>query len=421
MRLLHLADLHLDAAFQSRSRAVRERLRDAARTAFASAVDEAARRRVDAVLIAGDLFDGERLSIQTERFLGERLATLAQQGIRVVYATGNHDPGGVSGHAQRVAWPEGVTVVAEPAAVRLEITRDGEPHGYVTAAGHSKARVTDDLSTGFPAPEGQLPEVALLHTQVRGSRDEGSHEPYAPSELAYLSRAGFDYWALGHVHTRQALSEVPGIYYPGNTQGRNHREEGARGGLIVSLGAGHAPQVDFLPLGPVRWETLKVTGLEDEPELTGVARHIEAAWEVARQEDPGAEGTGWILRIDLEGPSPLHRDWKDPQSISELVDVLGPSLGLIDLEIRTHKLRPVLRGEDYSDRVDVLGEALRMLREIREDGDAESAARMLGLVREDLLGLGTDEGRDVDEYIRSLLQDGDSALLEALVEVDPSR
>ena len=152
MRFIHLADLHLDTAFQSRSRAVREKLREAARTALASAVEEALARHVDAVLIAGDLFDGERLSIQTERFLVETLSRLVGGGVRVVYATGNHDPGGAAGHATRIEWPDGVTVIGTEEPHQIDIYRGDEVVGRVTAAGHSKPRVSDDLSKAFPSP-----------------------------------------------------------------------------------------------------------------------------------------------------------------------------------------------------------------------------------------------------------------------------
>ena len=65
MRFLHVADVHLDTSFSGRSEAVRRRLRDASREAFRRAVDLAIREDVHAFLIAGDLFDGERLSFQT--------------------------------------------------------------------------------------------------------------------------------------------------------------------------------------------------------------------------------------------------------------------------------------------------------------------------------------------------------------------
>ncbi len=420
MRLLHLADLHLDAAFQSRSRPVRESLRSAARNALSSAIDEALSRQVDAVLIAGDLFDGERLSVQTERFLGEVFGRLASGGIQLVYATGNHDPGGASSAARRLTLPQQVSVVDKAKPVRLEIRRDGDPVGYVTAAGHPKARVTEDLSRRFPAPEGPLPEVALLHSQVKGSHGEDGHEPYAPSELSALSQAGFDYWALGHVHTRQALSEVPAIHYPGNTQGRNPRETGPKGGLFVEVSRGGVANAEFCELGPIRWETLVLGELLDVTDLSGLAREIEAAWERARAVDVGVPQTEWILRVELSGPSPLHRDWIGPEARQELAEALTPSLGLLDLEIRADGLRSEAKIQDHVDREDVLGEALRLVSELSaEDGPSPSDA--LGLTAEDLIGLDPEERRHLDGYLREILVDGGAVLLDAFLEIDRGR
>ena len=93
MRFLHIADVHLETSFTGRSEEVRARLREASRQAFRNAVDLAIREDVHALLIAGDLFDGDRLSFQTERFLLEQVGRLNDQGISVVCATGNHDPG----------------------------------------------------------------------------------------------------------------------------------------------------------------------------------------------------------------------------------------------------------------------------------------------------------------------------------------
>ena len=62
MRFIHAADIHLDAAFSSRSEDIRKRLREASRNAFKGLVDTALNEKVDAVLLAGDLFDDSRLS-----------------------------------------------------------------------------------------------------------------------------------------------------------------------------------------------------------------------------------------------------------------------------------------------------------------------------------------------------------------------
>ena len=77
---------------------------------------------------------------------------------------------------------------------------------------------------------------------------------HAPSSVDNLRSAGFHYWALGHVHTRQQLSERPSVHYCGNLQGRNPRETGARGGLLVDLGDPVWPEVEFKEFSRVRWE-----------------------------------------------------------------------------------------------------------------------------------------------------------------------
>lgn len=75
-RFLHLADVHLDTTFLCRTAALRSRLRDALREAVKRAVDCAIEEDVHAVLVAGDLFDNERLSFATEQFLSEQLSRL---------------------------------------------------------------------------------------------------------------------------------------------------------------------------------------------------------------------------------------------------------------------------------------------------------------------------------------------------------
>ena len=415
MRFLHLADLHLDTAFQSRSREIREELRRAVRTALERAVDHALREGLDAVLVAGDLFDGETLTLQTERFLQEVLSRLGEAGIQTIYATGNHDPATPTSPGSDISWPEGVTVLRKPSPGRVEVLRDGRPVGAVTGAGHASTRESRDLSRTFPRPSGSVPEVGLLHTQVMGARGAGDHHRYAPSELSHLRSSGHDYWALGHVHVRQILSETPPIHYPGNPQGRSPRETGPKGGLIVDLSRREAPQVEFLELATIRWEHLRLTGLEEENRLEGLARRIESAWEEARVEDPGAARTRWILRVELVGPSPLHHPLTVDGAVEELREVVGASLGLLDLELRTELLRPARRLDDHLDRSDVLGEALRLARSLgTAGGPAPSSA--LDLEGGELAGFDPAKGRELDDYLRELLDGQDTTLLDLLLE-----
>jgi DNA repair protein SbcD/Mre11 len=415
MRFLHLADLHLDSPFAGRTADLRVRLRQAARTALSTAVSLALEEEVDALLIAGDLLDGEHLSFATERHLMAELSRLQEGGVQVVYVTGNHDPGIRSGAVSRIPWPEGVRVIDSPEPVEVEILRGGTPVGVVTGAGHPSDRFGEDLSRAFPRPGGPLPQVGLLHTQVGGASGEGDHHRYAPSELARLERSGHHYWALGHIHLRQELSATPAIHYPGNLQGRSPRETGAKGGLLVDLSSPGAPRVEFVELAPIRWERLRVEGLESLERTEEVVRRVEEDWRKVRQEDPGRPGTEWLVRVELAGPSPLLRTLGSEEDQAEMAEVLAGTLGLLDVEIRTDALRPSRQVEPHLDRQDVVGEALRLLRDLVGD-PARSPAAELELEPGELAGYRAGEDDALDEYVRGLLEGEEATLVDALLE-----
>jgi DNA repair exonuclease SbcCD nuclease subunit len=107
--------------------------------------------------------------------------------------------------------------------------------------------------------------IGLLHTAATGR--EG-HEPYAPCAVDDLRSRGYDYWALGHIHARETLSDDPPIEFPGNTQGRHIRESGPKGCLHVRVDEDGAMQREFVPLDEVRWDVCRLA--EDETGLPGV-------------------------------------------------------------------------------------------------------------------------------------------------------
>lgn len=407
MRVLHLADIHLDTPFAGRTKSLRGRLRDASREALRRAVDDALQEDVDVVVIAGDLFDGTRLSFETERFLVAELRRLGGAGIRVVYATGNHDPGRGGPRARGLEWPDHVEVVGTRTPVRVAVRRDGRPVGYVTAAGHETRRETMDLSRTFPRPSGDLPEVALLHTQVATARSADEHDAYAPSELQALLRSGFDYWALGHVHTRQALSREPPIYYPGNLQGRTPRETGPKGGLLVDLSDRADPRVEFRAYAPVRWEDLEVDALEEAHTLERLVEQVARRWEETRAADSPA-GTDWMIRVRLGGATPLWRELAEEEERRVVGEELAARLGALDVVVEAHGTHPVVPVGEHRARQDVLGEALRLLDEVREGGS-------LPVDPGELAGF---EGRDdaeLEAYVRSLLKEAEGEVLARLL------
>ena len=410
MRFLHLADVHLDTPFAGRSARLRAKLRESSREAFRRAVDTALQENVHAVLIAGDLFDGARLSFETERLLMDQLERLAGAGVPVIYASGNHDPGLERGRAASLRWPDNVVLVPDGTPQRIDVrTPDGVVVGQVTAAGHARSGESRDLAAGFPRPNASLPQVALLHARVVGSRREDAHDPYAPTELETLRRSGYHYWALGHVHLRQELSRDPAVHYPGNLQGRTPAETGPKGGLLVDIDGSGSVSTAFRSFAPTRWETLEVGGLETASTADGLLAAVKGAWDAARRDDPAPQ-TDWMIRVVLLGGTPLWRELGREEDRATLEQELRASLSALDVEIWADTVHPAIDPVEHMERADVLGVVLRVLGATR-DGEAPLPDSAMG----PWAGWSSDHPEPLSDYVASLLEGAEGELLSRLL------
>ncbi len=412
-RFLHLADLHLETG-NGGCASTRARLREAVFEAFRTAVDLALERSLDAVLIAGDAFDDPLVSIRTELFFTGQLRRLAEGGVHVLYACGNHDPGRGTGRAAKLGldtssgWRSRVTLFrgARPMVVTLE-GRDGTPLAVVVGAGHHDDREERNLATGFHKQATDLPVVGLLHTQIEGALRAEEHQRYAPCTPADLAAVDYDYWALGHVHRRQRPVEDLPAWYPGNLQGRNPRETGAKGGLLVELVAGEPVAPEFVTLAPVRWERLEIDGLE------GCHSHQELLEHLARpvtdlQEGLG-QGTELALRLIPEGPCPVARALLDEESRSALEEELIDHCGALEVQLRPRGVTTPRDLEALRHTPSVLQAALELIERGREDGEL-----LERLAPESLAGWSEKEAGDSPErraYLTELMQGLEEELL----------
>ena len=226
---LHAADIHLDSPLKGLERyenAPVERIRGATRRAFTRLIDLAIEKRVDFVLIAGDLYDGDWRDYNTGLYLVRQLGRLRDARIPVFVIAGNHDAANKMTRMLRL--PDNVRFLAHdrPETVRLD-DLGVAIHGQSFA----KAAVTENLAAAYPAPVSGYINIGLLHTGMGGA---DGHERYAPCTLEELRLRGYDYWALGHIHARQVLCNDPPVVFAGNVQGRHIRETGPKGCLLAT-------------------------------------------------------------------------------------------------------------------------------------------------------------------------------------------
>ena len=331
MRFIHAADIHLDSplsAVADRGGDLADALVGATRRALTNMIDLAIDRRVDFVLLAGDLWDGDWKDAHAGLFFVRETARLQAAGVPVLAVAGNHDA--AAGLADKLPWPDNVHFFSARKP-RTKLLLDGRVavHGQSFA----KAAVTDNLARNYPPRVAGALNIGLLHTALEG---ETEHAPYAPCSLADLRGKGYDYWALGHVHAARVVDRDPWIVYPGNLQGRHIRETGPKGCVLVETTAdGQVRGVETLICDAARWAEVAV-------DLTGVA-DWEAAFSLARDRLAAAadqaDGRPLAARVVLAGATALDDRLRARPNHTEAAVLAAAEQAAADLWIERVKLR----------------------------------------------------------------------------------
>ena len=303
-RFIHAADLHLDSPFKgltSLPEPLRQLIRESTYAALDRIVELAADERADFVLFSGDIYDTPDRSLRAQFRFKAALEKLSRHGIASFVIHGNHDP--ENGRSARLDWPERVHVFPSGRVETVPLAdADGNVYAHVHGVSYRQAAERENLAARYAVQDPDVLNIAMLHANVDGHPD---HDNYAPCRLDELKRSGFDYWALGHIHTPAVLHERPWIVYPGNPQGRHMKETGPRGVMLVEADEARRIRVTFRETAVIEWQRVQVdiTGIGEEQELVN---RLLAALD---QERDGQGGISRIVRLELTGRSPLQAEW----------------------------------------------------------------------------------------------------------------
>lgn len=317
-RFAHLADLHIGAW--------RERvLCTLNMTAFSETISSCIREKVDFVVIAGDLFDGNLPDLGVVREAVTHLKRLSDHGIRTYLTYGSHDysPTGTSiidilasaglfcrvspegPEGDRQADGEGLRppfVVDQPTGVKLTGIY-GRKNGLETA-------LYQDLDRAWlEAEEGT--KVFLFHSAISELQPAG--EQFEEGVPLALFPCGFAYYAGGHIHTR-ITGKVDGygmIAYPGPLLGHQIRDLEAlaagagRGFFLVTLRGGeatsefipvHLPDVIVERIGADQKSAAEVTALLEE-----VRNRLDVSGAIVLLSVKGTLSSGAPHQVDFKG------------------------------------------------------------------------------------------------------------------------
>ncbi|MEU4210873.1 exonuclease SbcCD subunit D [Streptomyces sp. NPDC026206] len=301
MRLLHTSDWHLGRSFH------RVSLLQAQRDFLGHLVRTVRERDVDAVLVAGDIYDRAVPPLAAVELFDEALHRLAALGVPTIMISGNHDSARRLGVGAGLIDRAGIHLRTDPAGCGTPVLLSDD-HGDVafyglpylepalvreqlgaTKAGHTAVldaameRVRADLAA---RPAGTR-SVVLAHAFVAGGAPSDSERDITVGGVASVPAGVFDgvhYTALGHLHGSQAITGR--VRYSGSPLAYSFSEAAHRKTMwLVDLeadGAVSAERVDC----PVPRPLARIRGrLEDLLADPALDRH-EQAWVEATLTDP---------------------------------------------------------------------------------------------------------------------------------------
>jgi DNA repair protein SbcD/Mre11 len=229
VRLLLFSDLHLEAPFAWARPEVAAERRRALRACLANIIALAASTRVDALVCAGDLYEQDRFTPDTARFLRDGFAPL--HPVPVYLAPGNHDWFGPASLYAQVAWTPNVHLFTadrlQPVPLADGLTLWGAAH----RAPASTRGFLDDFRVDRSGVH-----LGLFHGSEQGTLtlQESSKIPHAPFRSEQIGAAGLHHPLVGHFHKPRDAADHT---YPGNPEPLTFGETGDRGAVLVTVDA----------------------------------------------------------------------------------------------------------------------------------------------------------------------------------------
>lgn len=246
MKIIHTSDWHLGQHFMGKTRQAEHR------AFLVWLIAQVVEYQVDAVIIAGDIFDTGTPPSYAREMYNEFIGNLHDVGAKLVILGGNHDSVAMLGESKNILSRLTTVVIPSVAEVidhQLVVleNRNGQPAALLCGIPFIRARDVMQSVAGQNAQEKQLtlqeaihnhyqqlfqlaeakrielgsplPIIATGHlTTVGASASESVREIYVGSLEAFPTAAfpPADYIALGHIHRPQKVGGLEHIRYCGS-------------------------------------------------------------------------------------------------------------------------------------------------------------------------------------------------------------
>ncbi|WP_163971346.1 metallophosphoesterase family protein [Oceanobacillus halotolerans] len=255
---IHAADLHLDSPFKGLAHVpdfILQEMQESTFKALNRLVQTAIDKKVDFVLLVGDLFDNEKQSLKAQVRLRQAFEQLEKHHIKVYMSYGNHDH--IEGNVHPMSYPDNVFIFPNEGITDFVYQKNGKDQAAIYGFSYETQAVVERKVNEYSITDSKIPfHIATLHGSLQTNTE---HDTYAPFQISELQNTDFDYWALGHIHKRTILQETdPTIIYPGNIQARHRKESGEKGCYYVKLRNQSAADLSFVPLHTIEFKEVEL-------------------------------------------------------------------------------------------------------------------------------------------------------------------
>jgi exonuclease SbcD len=352
MRFLHTSDWHLGRSLH------RADLRDAQSGFLDHLVETVRSERVDAVLVAGDVYDRAIPPVDSVELYSGALARLRAAGARVILISGNHDSARRLGVNSTLIDASGVHLRTRPAALADPVLLAdaagpvavyGVPY-LEPGAGTHEAVLRDALGRirADAAARGIARTVVLAHAWVAGGTASDSERDISVGGIGYVPASlfdGFSYTALGHLHGRQTLASH--LRYSGSPLPYSFSEKDQpKGSWLAEVDAAGGVRAEWVPAPSHRRLSVLSGRLED---LLGSRSHDDREGDfLAVTLTDTARPEGAMDRLRARFPHILTLEFKPAGAVADPRSYRQKVSGRDDLAVAAEFVRHV-RHSDASD------------------------------------------------------------------------
>lgn len=241
------------------------------KSVWQSTVDEAIRRRVDAVVITGDVVDRENRYFEAYGAFEAGISRLETEGIPVVAVAGNHDYD-VLPRMIRELDHENLHLVGDGGKwERWTLSQNDEAQLHVHGWSFPKEHVlSNPLEEYDLSIDSDVPVLGLLHADL-----DSPSSQYGPVQSNELLDKPMDGWLLGHIHRPAVHNEQdPLVIYPGSPQALDPGERGSHGPWELEITDAGELTAEQIPLATIRYDRFEVdvSGTDDPKAIPSLVR-----------------------------------------------------------------------------------------------------------------------------------------------------